>query len=74
VRLNIGFTAAYNLAGITLAALGFLPPILAAALQSIPDLGIMGNSARLLPPRRASDRSEPGRAVSGNVGEPVPNP
>ncbi|MEX2535615.1 MAG: cation-translocating P-type ATPase [Trueperaceae bacterium] len=48
VKLNIGFTAVYNLVGITLAALGFLPPIFAAALQSIPDLGIMGNSARLL--------------------------
>ena len=48
VKLNIGFTAAYNLVGITLAAVGLLPPIFAAALQSIPDLGIMGNSARLL--------------------------
>ena len=48
VKLNIGFTAVYNLVGITLAALGLLPPIFAAALQSIPDLGIMGNSARLL--------------------------
>jgi Cu+-exporting ATPase len=27
---------------------GVLPPILAAAAQSIPDLGILGNSARLL--------------------------
>ncbi len=48
VRGNIGFTAAYNLVGITLAALGFLPPVLAAALQSIPDLLILGNSSRLL--------------------------
>jgi Cu+-exporting ATPase len=48
VKLNLGFTAAYNLVGITLAAVGLLPPIFAAALQSIPDLGIMGNSARLL--------------------------
>jgi Cd2+/Zn2+-exporting ATPase/Cu+-exporting ATPase len=48
VRGNIGFTAGYNLVGITLAALGFLPPILAAALQSIPDLLILGNSSRLL--------------------------
>ena len=48
VKLNIGFTAVYNLVGIILAALGLLPPIFAAALQSIPDLGIMGNSARLL--------------------------
>ncbi len=51
VRGNIGFTAAYNLVGITLAALGFLPPILAAALQSIPDLLILGNSSRLLKQR-----------------------
>ena len=48
VRLNIGFTAVYNLVGLTLAALGFLPPILAAAAQSLPDLGILANSARLI--------------------------
>ncbi|MBI2939956.1 MAG: cation-translocating P-type ATPase [Chloroflexi bacterium] len=48
VRLNIGFTAVYNLAGLSLAALGFLPPILAAAAQSLPDLGILANSSRLL--------------------------
>jgi Cu+-exporting ATPase len=48
VKLNIGFTAVYNLAGLSLAALGFLPPILAAAAQSLPDLGILANSSRLL--------------------------
>jgi len=48
VRLNIGFTALYNVAGLTLAALGILPPILAAAAQSLPDLGILANSARLI--------------------------
>ena len=48
VRLNLGFTAVYNVVGLTLAALGLLPPIFAAAAQSIPDLGILGNSARLL--------------------------
>jgi Cd2+/Zn2+-exporting ATPase/Cu+-exporting ATPase len=48
VRLNIGFTAVYNVIGLTLAALGYLPPILAAAAQSIPDLGILANSSRLL--------------------------
>jgi P-type Cu+ transporter len=47
VRGNFGFTGAYNVVGLTLAALGFLPPVLAAAAQSIPDLGILGNSARL---------------------------
>lgn len=48
VKGNLGFTAFYNLIGLTLAALGFLPPALAAAAQSLPDLGIMANSARLL--------------------------
>jgi cation transport ATPase len=48
VRLNIGFTAVYNLVGLTLAAFGFLPPVFAAAAQSLPDIGIMANSARLL--------------------------
>jgi P-type Cu+ transporter len=48
VRMNLGFTAVYNIIGLSLAALGFLPPVYAAAAQSIPDLGIMANSARLL--------------------------
>lgn len=48
VRTNIGFTAVYNLVGLTLAAFGILPPIFAAALQSIPDLGILANSSRLI--------------------------
>jgi len=48
VKMNIGFTAVYNLAGLTLAAFGFLPPIFAAAAQSLPDLGILANSSRLL--------------------------
>ena len=51
VRLNIVFTAIYNLLGVSLAALGLLPPILAAAAQSLPDLGILANSSRLLRPR-----------------------
>ncbi|MGA7874076.1 MAG: HAD-IC family P-type ATPase, partial [Desulfoferrobacter sp.] len=48
VKSNLIFTGIYNAAGLTLAALGFLPPILAAAAQSLPDLGILANSARLL--------------------------
>jgi P-type Cu+ transporter len=48
VRMNIGFTALYNVVGLSLAAFGFLPPILAAAAQSLPDLGILANSSRLL--------------------------
>lgn len=48
VHGNIGFTAVYNVLGLTLAALGILPPILAAAAQSLPDIGILANSSRLL--------------------------
>jgi Cu+-exporting ATPase len=48
VKGNFGLTGVYHAVGLTLAAVGVLPPILAAAAQSIPDLGILGNSARLL--------------------------
>jgi Cd2+/Zn2+-exporting ATPase/Cu+-exporting ATPase len=48
VKMNFGFTAVYNLVGLSLAAFGFLPPVLAAAAQSLPDLGILANSSRLL--------------------------
>ncbi|MFZ5883082.1 MAG: heavy metal translocating P-type ATPase [Chloroflexota bacterium] len=48
VKMNLAFTTLYNLVGLSLAAMGFLPPVLAAAAQSLPDIGIMGNSARLL--------------------------
>lgn len=48
VTLNLGFTAAYNLLGLVFAGLGFLPPVFAAAAQSLPDLGILANSSRLL--------------------------
>jgi Cd2+/Zn2+-exporting ATPase/Cu+-exporting ATPase len=48
VKMNLGFTMVYNIIGLTLAAFGILPPILAAAAQSLPDLGILSNSSRLL--------------------------
>jgi P-type Cu+ transporter len=48
VKMNLGLTALYNIVGLTLAASGLLPPVLAAAAQSLPDIGIMGNSARLI--------------------------
>jgi len=48
VKINLAFTAVYNIVGLTLAALGILPPIAAAAAQSLPDLGILANSSRLL--------------------------
>jgi P-type Cu+ transporter len=52
VRGNLGFTVTYNLVGLTLAAFGFLPPAIAAAAQAIPDIGILGNSSRLLRHRK----------------------
>lgn len=48
VKLNLGFTVVFNLAGLSLAALGLLPPTLAAAAQAVPDLGMLANSSRLL--------------------------
>ena len=48
VRQNLIFTIVYNVLGISLAAVGILPPVIAASAQSIPDLGILGNSSRLI--------------------------
>jgi heavy metal translocating P-type ATPase len=48
VKGNFWFTGIYNLAALGLAATGILPPIVAAAMHSIPDLGILANSSRLL--------------------------
>ena len=36
VKMNLGFTTLYNVVGLSLAAFGFLPPVLAAAAQSLP--------------------------------------
>jgi Cd2+/Zn2+-exporting ATPase/Cu+-exporting ATPase len=48
IRQNLWFTAAYNLVGMGLAVVGWLPPIVAAAAQSLPDVAVMLNSSRLL--------------------------
>jgi Cd2+/Zn2+-exporting ATPase/Cu+-exporting ATPase len=48
VKMNFGFTILYNTLGLLLAAFGILPPVLAAVAQSLPDLGILANSSRLL--------------------------
>lgn len=60
IRQNLAFAAVYNVVGITLAFLGILPPVWAAAAQSIPDGAIMLNSARLVSagtPQRAEERT-----------------
>jgi len=61
VRMNLGFTVLYNLVGLSLAALGFLPPIFAAAAQSLPDLGILANSSRLL--KQEGGKDSPRRLI-----------
>jgi Cd2+/Zn2+-exporting ATPase/Cu+-exporting ATPase len=48
IKQNLWFTAAYNVVGILLAAVGWLPPIAAAAAQALPDVAVMLNSSRLL--------------------------
>ena len=45
--VNLAGTALYNLVGLSLAGLGLLPPTLAATAQVVPDVFILGNSARL---------------------------
>ncbi len=55
VKINLAFTAIYNVVGLTLAAFGILSPMIAAAAQSLPDMGILFNSARLI--RVPNDRS-----------------
>jgi P-type E1-E2 ATPase len=48
VKSNLVLTALYNGGALSLAALGWLPPVIAAALHALPDLGILVNSSRLL--------------------------
>ena len=51
IKQNLWFTVGYNIVGMALAATGWLPPIAAAAAQSLPDVAVMLNSSRLV--RRA---------------------
>ncbi|MBA2521235.1 MAG: cation-translocating P-type ATPase [Chloroflexia bacterium] len=70
IRQNLGFTAAYNVIGVALAAVGILPPVWAAAAQSLPDVAIMLNSSRLLRP--ASRRIlPPPRSVGAEPAAPI---
>jgi Cu+-exporting ATPase len=55
IAQNLWFTAGYNAVAILLAATGWLPPVGAAAAQSLPDVVVMFNSARLLRSRRMVD-------------------
>lgn len=55
IAQNLWFTAGYNAVGILLAATGWLPPVGAAAAQSLPDVVVMFSSARLLRSRPMVD-------------------
>jgi hypothetical protein len=63
---NLGFTAVYNVAGIALTALGLLPPVWAAAAQSLPDVAVMLNSSRLL---RGPARQVPALPTPAGAGD-----
>jgi Cd2+/Zn2+-exporting ATPase/Cu+-exporting ATPase len=51
IKQNLWFTAGYNVVGMLLAATGWLPPMAAAAAQSLPDVAVMLNSSRLFASR-----------------------
>lgn len=48
IRENLILASLYNIVGIGLASVGILPPMLAAAAQSLPDVAILLNSSKLL--------------------------
>lgn len=74
IRQNLGFAAAYNVIGVTLAAVGVLPPVWAAAAQSLPDVAIMLNSSRLLRPGQAGRPAEPlPETLPGGQSVPLPH-
>jgi Cu+-exporting ATPase len=54
IKQNLFWAFFYNSAGIPLAALGFLSPILCAAAMGLSDLVVVGNALRLLRPGRFS--------------------
>src|SRR5205814_8128808 len=48
IKQNLFWAFFYNAAGIPLAALGFMSPILCAAAMALSDLVVIGNALRLL--------------------------
>jgi Cu2+-exporting ATPase len=53
-RQNLVWSAAYNLGSLPLAALGYIPPWLAALGMSLSSVAVVLNAMRLLPGRRAA--------------------
>jgi len=63
IRQNIGFALVYNAAGLTLAMLGVIPPVIAAAAMAASSLTVILNAARhgwQVPPASPTDTSETG--------------
>jgi Cu2+-exporting ATPase len=54
IRQNLGWSLAYNLAAVPLAALGWIPPWVAAIGMSTSSLLVVLNAARLARPARAT--------------------
>ncbi|HXJ58747.1 MAG TPA: heavy metal translocating P-type ATPase, partial [Verrucomicrobiae bacterium] len=52
IRQNLFWAFFYNAAGIPLAALGFMSPVLCALAMGVSDLIVIGNALRLLRWRR----------------------
>ncbi|WP_336814726.1 hypothetical protein [Bosea sp. MMO-172] len=50
MTMKIAFTALHNLAGVSPASFGIIPPILADSAQAIPEISILANSSRLIRP------------------------
>jgi IS5 family transposase len=48
IRMTLAYAAVYIVAGIGLAAFGLIPPIVATAARSVPDLVFVAKSSRLL--------------------------
>jgi P-type Cu2+ transporter len=53
-RQNLGWSALYNFGSVPLAAVGLVPPWLAALGMSLSSMAVVLNAARLLPRRRTS--------------------
>jgi Cu2+-exporting ATPase len=67
-KQNLLWAAIYNLGSIPLAALGFIPPWLAALGMSLSSVAVVLNSTRLLP-RAARSNAAPAAITSANLRE-----
>jgi Cu2+-exporting ATPase len=64
LRQNLAWAVAYNLAVVPLAALGWVPPWLAAIGMSASSLLVVLNSLRIRAPRGQATKREQGGAAS----------